>query len=175
MANWLRKLSCVLPAFIMHHRGDNISRITEPRHQFALWSYKSLIALIMQFELALTSALRCGGRAPQTLPPPSLPYIDPRSCYDEPFDLGTTSPMRPWLRNGLAGTPLAGLSSPEIGRPWAGYYIRGFTRHGPPMFLELRSARPPEDPVPDCLYFRGEGHDVMGTFPLEGTATRRLE
>jgi hypothetical protein len=103
--------------------------------------------------------------APQTLSPPSFPYINPLSCYDELFDLGTTSPMRPWLLNGLAGTPLAGLSSSSVARPWTGYYTIHFTCRDPPMFLELRGTQLPEG---DCVHFHGEGHDRPGTFSLAG-------
>ncbi|KAI0281731.1 hypothetical protein BC826DRAFT_1068007 [Russula brevipes] len=251
MVNWLRKLSRVLPAFITHHRGDNISRITEPRHRCALWAYArvvfdmcssivagrpkfklttseygwferacfSLMALFMQcdastilsvigaapFDLypALSNLQFCAEsvassapsqqryfasflvqaalhllllpdavREPRALvPPPSLPYIDPLSCYDEDFDLGTSSPMRPWLRNGLAGTPLAGLSLSEIARPWVGYYTTcAMRRHDPPMFLELRSTQLPEG---DCVRFHGEGHDRAGAFSLGGNCDTR--
>jgi hypothetical protein len=104
-------------------------------------------------------------RSPTTTPS-SSPFPSPHFFED----------MRPWLYNGLAGTPLADLS-PTNGNAWAGYYTY-FNRVGcdPPMYLELR-AMPPPSPDPDdgdadhsCTrYFRGEGHDRVGPFTISGS------
>jgi hypothetical protein len=132
-----------------------------------------------------------------SLRPPSLPYVNPAASfsYDERFEpqLGTTPSLllpqaRPWLRNRLAGTPLAELlSSANIGgdssdghrgrRLWAGYYTVQDYKAGqhPPMLLELYSVQDSiafpnqeRDPV-EYMYFGGEGHDSAGTFTLRGT------
>ncbi|KAI9452520.1 hypothetical protein F5148DRAFT_1289564 [Russula earlei] len=277
--NWLRKLSDVLPMFITHHRGGNISRITQPRHHNALWAYNgvvadlctittstspdrvpvlpseydrfervcfSLIALLMQSDantvLSIFDSLRVdvgypslafhqafwrtennqpadpdpasgsdvattavrgellrrpiaerhfasffiqsamfirlhldAARARLALLAPSLPFIDPASCYDEPFELGVPPSPRPWLRDGLAGTPLAELST-TTGHPWAGYYIVMYeTGRDPPMFLELRAAEalPDVEREPERMYFRGEGHDGVGSFTVQGACNTR--
>jgi len=135
--------------------------------------------------------------------PPSLPYFDARSssfyysscysCYghDSPIERdaaaasSTSIPLRPWLRDGLAGTPFASLSS-TTSSAWAGYYtIMGLARMGtdPPMHLELRSVPPPPnddtdaDAVagsdPDHVHFYGEGRDGVGTFTVAGMCEKR--
>jgi hypothetical protein len=84
--------------------------------------------------------------------------------------------MRPWLRNGLAGTPLAGLSS-TIGSTWAGYYTYfGMVHLDLPMYLELRFKPLPldSDIVSESIesicihYFLGKGHDGAGPFTISG-------
>ena len=107
-----------------------------------------------------------------SLSAPSLYSMDPASRYSTPFELNSDalSPL-PWLRNGLVGTPLAGLSS-DAGRPWAGYYTYiGFTEFDPPMYFDLRSATPPPTALvePHCVYFDGEGSDHVGGFSLRGS------
>ena len=149
----------------------------------------------------------CPGPLRPLLLPPSLPYFDARSssfyypscysCYghDAPIERGATSasstsiPLRPWLRDGLAGTPFASLSS-TTSSAWAGYYtIMGLVRMDsePPMHLELRSVPPPpNDDVdadadavavaasdPDHVHFYGEGRDGVGTFTVAGTCEKR--
>ncbi|KAI0246803.1 hypothetical protein BJV78DRAFT_112304 [Lactifluus subvellereus] len=103
---------------------------------------------------------------------PSLPHIDPASVYNDPFKVGpATMSSQPWLRNGLARTPLAGISS-MTGRPWAGYYT--ILRTGarcPPMFFELRSSNPSLNA--ETEYLLGEGQDDMGPFSLRGTCDTR--
>ena len=98
--------------------------------------------------------------------------------------MGTTTapssssrPLRLWLRNKLAGTPLADLSL-TTGRAWAGYYtVLGSGVRDPPMFLELRSTPPPlesdADSKSDCVYFGGEGHDGVGIFTIMGVCDTR--
>ena len=103
--------------------------------------------------------------------------------------MGTTTapsssrPLRPWLRNTLARTPLADLSS-TTGRAGAGYCtVLGSGIREPPMFLELRSTPPPlgsdadagadTDSKSDCVYFGGEGHDGVGTFTVMGVCDAR--
>jgi hypothetical protein len=100
---------------------------------------------------------------------PSLYSMDPASRYSRLFEMNSDakSPL-PWLRNGLAGTPLAGLSS-DAGRPWAGYYTyTEFRQFDPPMYFDLRSATPPRT-EPHCVYFDGEGSDFVGDFSLQGS------
>ena len=140
-----------------------------------------------------------------SLRPPSLLYINPAAffSYDELFGphQGTTPfflpspPPRPWLRNRLAGTPLAELLSSDNSesgandasggcrRPWAGYYtVQGDETAGPPMFLELYSIKGPISPLPfpgldpdssERIDFRGEGLDGVGTFTLRGCCNIR--
>ncbi|KAH9046137.1 hypothetical protein EDB84DRAFT_1467852, partial [Lactarius hengduanensis] len=110
-------------------------------------------------------------REPLSLLPPSLPPIDPASQYDEPYELGSPAFVWPWLRDGLAGTPLTGLSSAS-GQKWVGYYIdEGMDEPGPPMFFKLYLAPPPAaDAGANKLYFRGDGADSVGLFTLEGSS-----
>ncbi|KAI0290263.1 hypothetical protein B0F90DRAFT_1787663 [Multifurca ochricompacta] len=104
-----------------------------------------------------------------SLSAPSLPHFDGLSYYEVPFELGPTSSVRPWLQGGLAGTPLARLSS-TTGRSWLGYYsVVGVTGRDPPMSIEMRSAKPPPDAEDDHIYFRGEGTDNVGPFSLRGS------
>jgi hypothetical protein len=72
--------------------------------------------------------------------------------------------------------PLAGLSS-TTGRVWAGYHTTTSMDTGsrdPLMYLEQRSSLPPGDTHVlmdsrcDSMYFRGEGHDGVGTFTVVG-------
>ena len=103
------------------------------------------------------------------LPPsllPSLLPMDFASQYDEPDELGSATFLWSWLRDRLAGTPLAGLSSTS-GRSWAGHY--NFANSYFPLSLKLNLAPPPSvDAAANKVYFRGEG--VISTTPctLEG-------
>ena len=122
------------------------------------------------------------------LRPPFLPFINPAASfsYDEPFELqkGTSPslwplpPPWPWLRNRLAGTPLAELLSSNDGCLWAGYYtVQGEeTGQDPPMVLVLYSVQGPNAPPPNLgrdpveyMHFYGEGTDGLGLFILRGT------
>ena len=135
------------------------------------------------------------------LRPSSLPYVNSAASfsYGEFFEpqLGATPSLllpqaRPWLRNRLAGTPLADLSSLSSVdgdgdasdghrargcRLWAGFCtVQGDkTCRYPPMFLELYSVQDPiaspnqEPDSVEYMHFRGEGHDGAGTFTLRGT------
>lgn len=130
--------------------------------------------------------------------PPSIPYINPAVSlpYDENFEpQQVTSPSslflpppRPWLKNRLAGTPLAELllSAGSEGddsdgrRLWAGYYTIDDEETGqdPPMFLELHYVPGPPNAGPDpseTIHFRGEGHDGARTslFTLRGSCNTR--
>ena len=122
------------------------------------------------------------------LPAPSLPHFDPRSSSfycshpyhgdGSPAGQGALSgPLRPWLHDGLAGTPLAALSS-TTGCAWAGYYTYiGVGGMEPPMYIELRST-PARDSEADTevahghVHFRGEGHDGR-KFVIIGTCDTR--
>ncbi|KAI0246801.1 hypothetical protein BJV78DRAFT_1364611 [Lactifluus subvellereus] len=131
-----------------------------------------LIQTTMYLELHLDAAAETGVQL--SLLAPSLPHIDPASLYNDLFEVGpATTSSQPWLRNGLAGTPLAGLS-PTASRPWAGYYtsLRTTVRE-PPMFFELRSFDPTPDAEPNCVYFHGEGQDGVGPFTLQGLCDTR--
>jgi len=106
--------------------------------------------------------------------PPSLPPMDLASQYDEPEELGSATSLWPWLRDGLAGTPLAGLSYTS-GHRWAGYYyysIAGIVdgMDDPPMFFKLYLVPPPSYAAANKVYFRGEGADGVGSFILEGSS-----
>ena len=104
-----------------------------------------------------------------SLLPPSLPPMDPASLYDEPDEVGSATFLWPWLRDGLAGTPIVGLSS-SSGCGWAGYYTAGVNEmHDPPMFFKLYLVPPPStDAAANKVYFRGEGADGVGSFTLQG-------
>jgi hypothetical protein len=124
----------------------------------------------------------------QPLRVPSLPCVNPAASfsYDEVFEPqpGTIAPFvlpqaRPWLRNKLAGTPLAELLSStdrdgdaSDGRQWAGYFTvqDSELRRDQPMFLELYSVQghiiPPNHKRDAYMDFRGEGHDDTGEFTL---------
>ena len=122
------------------------------------------------------------------LPAPSLPHFDPRSSSfycshpyhgdGSPAGQGALSgPLRPWVHDGLAGTPLAALSS-TTGCAWAGYYTYiGVGGMEPPMYIELRST-PARDSEADTevahghVHFRGEGHDGR-KFVIIGTCDTR--
>ena len=131
-----------------------------------------LIQTTLYLELHLDAAAGTGVQLP--LHAPSFPHIDPASLYNDLFEVGsTTTSSQPWLRNGLVGTPLTGLS-PSAGRPWAGYYtFLHMTQRDPPMFFELRSSGPTPDTEPSCLWFHGEGQDGVGPFSLEGSCDTR--
>jgi hypothetical protein len=101
---------------------------------------------------------------------PSFRSINPAARYDLVFELISVTPF-PWLRNGLAGTPLFGLSSDNSSRtPWAGYHTTvGANVLAPPMFFVLGLSEPPQFTRPNRLYFGGEGHDNVGPFTLRGS------
>ena len=111
-------------------------------------------------------------RGPLSLLPPSIPPMNAASQYDGPYELGSAAILWPWLRDGLAGTPLAGLS-PASGHRWAGYYTYEdiLETHDPPMFFKLRLAPPtPAAEAAYKVYFCGEGADNVGSFTLEGSS-----
>ncbi|KAH9955941.1 hypothetical protein BC827DRAFT_1234839 [Russula dissimulans] len=137
---------------------------------------RHFVGFFIQSVLCVTLHLEAAESDTGTPPPllaPSLSHIEPSSCYDDPFELGRTTFQRPWLRDELAGTPLARLST-KRGTPWAGYYtVANMTGRDPPMFLELRSAKSPRGRMRGCKYFHGEGHDGVGTFTIEGICDTR--
>jgi len=148
------------------------------------------------FQTILLAALHLDSAEPEwpqpLLPAHSLPHFDPHSSsfyYSHPYhgngppvEPGTvtttlSAPLRPWLHDGLAGTPLAALSS-TTGCSWAGYYTcRGRADRDPPMYIELRSMPAPDaantESSHDRVHFRGEGHDGAGTFVVTGTCDTR--
>ena len=158
------------------------------------------------FQTILLAKLHLDAALPSTLQPsllaPSLPYFDARassfyysSCYsyyghDASIEPGATAapstsiPLRPWLRDGLAGTPFAS-HLPTTGCAWAGYYTTmGLMGGGldPPMHLQLCSESTPpvqNDDVntdagadPDRVHFYGEGRDGVGMFIITGTCKK---
>lgn len=128
---------------------------------------------------------------------PSIPYINPAVSFSykeifEPQQATSPSslflpPPRPWLKNRLAGTPLAELLSAgsegddrDGRRLWTGYYTTDNKLIGqdPPMFLELHYVQGPPNAGPDpfeTIQFLGEGHDSTGTsqFTLRGSCDTR--
>ncbi|KAI9454786.1 hypothetical protein BJY52DRAFT_707886 [Lactarius psammicola] len=127
---------------------------------------------LIQTKIRLKLHFDASARKPLPLLPLSLPPIDPASQYDEPYELDSTAFVWPWLRDGLAGTPLAGLSSAS-GHRWVGYYTTTGTveRMDPPMFFKLYLVPPPAaDAATHKVYFRGEGADNVGLFTLEGVS-----
>ncbi|KAH9063575.1 hypothetical protein EDB87DRAFT_1602392 [Lactarius vividus] len=128
--------------------------------------YSAGFLIQLKMRLNLHFYARC---EPLSLLPPSLPPIDPASQYDEPYEHSSPAFVWPWLRDGLAGTPLTGLSSAS-GQRWGGYY----TDEGvdePPMFFKLYSAPPPAtDAGANKVYFHGDGADRVGLFTLEGSS-----
>jgi len=149
---------------------------------FSVFFFQTILTVTLHLDAALISP------APPLLLAPSFPHFDPSSSYynyyssDEPVELGnattpsSSSALRPWLRNRLAGTPLEGLSS-TTGCAWAGYYtitIMGGVRDRP-MYIELRSS--PQDVDADSesdrVNFLGQGHDSVGTFTVVGVCDAR--
>jgi hypothetical protein len=133
------------------------------------YSAAFLIQVTMRLRLHFDSNV---ARRPLTLLPPSLPLMDTASQYDEPTELGSATSLWRWLRDGLAGTPLAGLSSTS-GRRWAGHYTVGgpSEMNDPPMFFKLYLAPPPSaNAAANMVYFRGEGADSAGSFTLKGAS-----
>ena len=139
------------------------------------------------------------------LRPPSIPYINPSVSFscDDLFEVQRATspssfflpPSQPWLKNRLAGTPLAELLSVSsegddsdgrrVGRRlWAGYYTYGDDKIGQdsPMFLELHNVQGPSSALPpnagpdpsETIHFRGEGHDGVGAFTLRGSCESRM-
>lgn len=91
-----------------------------------------------------------------SLLPPSIPRVDPASQYDEPpYELAADAVLWPWLRDGLAGTPIARLSSAS-GDKWLGL------APSPRVVNDSEAAHK--------VYFCGEGADSVGSFFLEGSA-----
>ncbi|KAF8266512.1 hypothetical protein EI94DRAFT_184556 [Lactarius quietus] len=126
-----------------------------------------LVQIKIHFALHFDAAL-----SPIPLLPPSIPSMNPASQYDEPYELGSALILWPWLRDGLAGTPLAGLSSGS-GHRWAGYYTLPGGTHDPQMFFKLYLVPPPAADEPEAahkMYFYGEGSDGVGSFKLEGSS-----
>jgi hypothetical protein len=111
-----------------------------------------------------------------SLLPPSIPRMDLASQYDEPYELASDAILWPWVRDGLAGTPIARLSSASSDS-WAGYYYYlpgGPSDPEPPMFFKFGLVPPPTT-INDLeaahrVYFCGEGADSVGSFFLEGSA-----
>ena len=115
---------------------------------------------------------------------PLLHLIEPASQYEEPHKLGSAACTWPWLRDGLAGTPLAGLSFTS-GHQWTGVYTYIMdamygdhpVQHLPDdtaMEIELFLAPPPAaDSEAHNVYLRGEGIDNMGEFTLNGECDTR--
>ena len=104
--------------------------------------------------------------------PPSIPPMDLASQYDGPFELGSADSISwPWLRDGLAGTPIARLSSSGSGDRWAGYYTSvTMELHDPPMFFKFNLVPTPAvNGDAHKVYFHGEGADSVGSFVLEGS------
>ena len=99
-------------------------------------------------------------RRPPTLLPPSLPPMGLATWYDEPHELGSATFSWPWLRDGLAGTPLAGLSSTS-GYRWVGYYTMTSAveaMHDLLMFLKLYLAPPlSSDAAANKVHFHARG------------------
>ena len=110
-------------------------------------------------------------RSRLSLLPPSIPPMDLASQYDEPYELGSDAILWPWLRDGLAGTPIARLSSAS-GDRWAGYHTSSVLElRDPPMFFKLNLVPPPAaNGDAYKVYFCGEGADSGGSFLLEGSA-----
>ena len=130
-------------------------------------------SFLVQLEICLRLHFRAAGSPLLSLLPPSIPPMNPASQDDEPFELVSDDISWPWLRNGLAGTPIARLSS-SSGDRWAGYYtysnILGEPRD-PPMIFKFDLVPPPAiNGAAHKVYFLGEGADSAGSFLLEGSA-----
>jgi len=129
------------------------------------YSYYSYFGVDTPIEPGTPTITKPQRRSPATTPS-SSPFPSPQSFFED---------MRPWLSNGLAGTPLADLSLTN-GNVWVGYYTY-FNRVGydPPMYLELRAMPPPppdleHDTDHSCMrYFHAEGHDGAGPFTVCGS------
>ena len=117
-----------------------------------------------------------GNDAGAPLEPGTPTITKPQQCTSGTTLLSLPScHMRPWLCEGLAGTPLANLSS-TTDTAWAGYYTYfGIEDRDPPTYIKLRAAPPPppsdsdNDSDPNRRsHFSGEGHDGVGSFTLTG-------
>ncbi|KAH8987447.1 hypothetical protein EDB92DRAFT_1875786 [Lactarius akahatsu] len=178
---WLERACFGLVAFVIQCNADTIESIfgsawaTDGSPDFAKAptdivdiSRRYSAGFLIQLKMCLNLHFQAT-HEPLSLLPPSLPPMDPASQYDEPYELGSPTFVWPWLRDGLAGTPLTGLSSAS-GQKWVGYYIdEGMDE--PPMFFELYLAPPhAADAGGNKLYFRGDGADSVGFFTLEGSS-----
>ena len=135
------------------------------------YSASFLILTAMRLRLHFDS-----NTAPRELLPPSLPPMDIASQYDESDELDSATFLWPWLRGGLAGTPLARLSSTSGGR-WAGHFTYGGASKmsDPPMIIELYLVPPTSaTAAANKVYFRGQGAETYATavssFTLEGAS-----
>ena len=176
----------------MNFDPNTIPSLTISARQLRI-SDRYFSAFLVQAMISI--ALRSDTSLP--LQAPSLPYVNPAASfsYEEFFEpqLGTIPTLllpqaRPWLRNKLAGTPLAELlastnmdgeasNGRRSRRQWGGYYVYGNHETGqdPPMSLELYSVQGPiaslnqEPDSAEYMHLRGEGHDGAGAFTLRGT------
>ena len=126
-----------------------------------------LIQIKIHLELQFAAA-----RRPLSLLPPSIPPMNPTSY--KLFELGSSDISWPWLRDGLAGTPIARLASVS-GDIWAGYYTNWATElPDRTMFFTLDLVpHPAVNGAAHEIYFLGEGEDSVGSFSLEGTIGTR--
>jgi hypothetical protein len=137
-------------------------------------SMRYIACFLIQIKMRLGLHFRTA-RSQLSLLPPSIPPMNRASQHDGPYELGSTAILWPWLQDGLAGTPLAGLSS-AFGHRWAGYYTYSVAlvpqeRYDPPMLFKLHLAPPPApDKAGYKVYFCGEGADSVGQFTLEGSS-----
>ena len=154
------------------------------RRYFAVFFSQTILLAALHRDAVLPSW------QPPSLAAPSLPPFDPRSSsfyYSHPyhdngpsvepgaFNTAWFDPLRPWLHDGLAGTPLAALSS-TTSCAWAGYFTYRGNGERYAMYIELRSAPAGVDTksAHDCVYFHGEGRDdEEGAFNIIGTCDTR--
>ena len=129
--------------------------------------YSACFLIQMKIHLELQFA---AARRPLSLLPPSIPSMNPASQDDELFELGSDDISWPWLRDGLAGTPIARLSSVS-GDIWAGYYTnRARELPDRAMFFTFDLVpHPAVNGAAHKIYFLGEGEDSAGSFSLEGS------
>jgi len=153
------------------------SRISRDLPDIVPTSMRYIAWCLIQIKMRLGLHFRAA-RSPLSLLPPSIPPMNPASPHDGPRELGSTTILWPWPLDGLAGTPLAGLSFTS-GHRWAGYYtlsevLEAEETYFPPMFLKLYLAPPPAaDEAGYKVYFSGEGADSVGQFTLEGSSNTK--